>query len=100
MPQISLEVPHSLGLDEAVSRIKRRVELAAEMYRSQVSNLNQQWTDQTLSFGFQAMGMKVAGTMAVEHEKVKVAATIPLAALLFKKAIEERLHQEVGKLLG
>jgi hypothetical protein len=100
MPQISLEVPHKLGLEEAASRLKHRLSLATEMYQSKVSDLSQQWNGHTLSFGFHAMGIKIAGTLAVEHEKVKVAASIPFAAMFFKKTIEERVCLEVGKALG
>lgn len=100
MPQIKLEVPHKLEVEEAALRLKRRIESAREMYQSQVSNLNHQWDGHTFSFGFQAMGMKIAGTLAVEKEKIKVAASIPLAAMFFKKTIEERLGLEVGKALA
>lgn len=99
MPQLSLEVAHELGQEEAARRLKDRIALASDAYGSQVSELSQQWNGHTFTFGFHAMGMKIAGTVAVEHEKVKVAASIPLAAMLFKKTIEDRVRLEVGSLL-
>jgi len=99
MPQLSLEVSHALGQEEAARRLKQRFITACEMYRSQVSNLRQQWDGHTFSFGFHAMGMKIAGTVAVEHARVKLAASLPFAAALFKGAIEDRIRQEVGDLL-
>jgi hypothetical protein len=99
MPQFSVEVPHTLGQEEASKRLKHRLDIASEFYQSKVNALNHQWNGHTLSFGFEAMGMKIAGTMAVDQQSVKVAANLPLAAVLFKKTIEERIRQEVGKML-
>jgi hypothetical protein len=99
MPQLSVEVPHSLGQDEAAQRLKHRMDIASDFYQSKVSDLNHEWDGHMLSFGFQAMGMKFAGTMAVEPQSVKVAANLPLAAMLFKKTIEDRIRLEVGKIL-
>jgi hypothetical protein len=43
--------------------------------------------------------MKVAGTLAVEPANVKLNVDLPFAAMLFKKAIEDRVRQEVGRML-
>jgi hypothetical protein len=100
MPQISLEVPHALSQDEATRRLKQRCDLVGAMYGSHVSELRQEWDGHTLSFGFHAMGMKIAGTVAVELEKVKLAANLPLAAVFLKGTIESRIREEVGGLLA
>jgi hypothetical protein len=99
MPQLTLDVPHALGQDEAAKRLKERFEFASETYKSQVNNLNHGWSDHTFSFDFQAMGMKVAGTLAVEPTLVKLNVNLPLAAMFFKKTIEERVRHEVGRML-
>jgi hypothetical protein len=99
MPQLSIDLPHTLGQEEAARRLKERFEFATEMYRSQLKDFNQQWDDHTFSFGFHAMGMKVAGTLAVEPAQVKLNVNLPLAAMLFKKTIEERVRHEVGRML-
>ena len=46
------------------------------------------------------MGMAVSGRVAVGPEKVKLDADLPLAAMFFKGAIEDRLRQEVGRVLA
>ena len=99
MPQLALEVPHALGQEEAARRLKQRITDASQSYQSQVSDLRQQWDGHTFSFGFLAMGMKVAGTVAVEQARVKLAAELPFAAMLLKGAIEKRIRQEVGEIL-
>ena len=99
MPKLTLEVAHTLGQEEAARRLKQRFADAGQSYQKQVSDLRQQWDGHTFSFGFLAMGMKVAGTVAVEQAKVKLAAELPFAAMLFKGAIEHRIREEVGGML-
>jgi hypothetical protein len=100
MPQLSLEVSHQLGQEEAARRLKDRFDAVSATYQSQVSNLSHQWNGDTFSFDFHTMGMKIAGTVAVEQAKVKLAASLPLAAMLFKKMIEDRIRQEVRQVLA
>jgi len=100
MPRITLEVPHSLGLDEAMRRLKDKFAAARAEHQGNVSNLREEWRDHIFSFAFQAMGMGVSGTVAVGPDQVKVHAELPFAAAFFKGAIEQRLRQEVGVLLA
>ena len=99
MPQLLLDIPHSLGQEEATRRLKEKFAAARAEHQGQVSNFREEWQDHTFSFGFHALGMAVTGTVAVEDAKVKLATTLPLAAAFFKGAIEERLRLEVHKLL-
>ena len=100
MPRITLEVPHSLGLEEAMRRLKDKFAAAKAEHHGHVSQLREEWRDHTLSFALQAMGMGVSGTVAVGPDQVKVDADLPFAAAFFKGAIEQRLRQEVGVLLA
>jgi hypothetical protein len=100
MPQLSLEMPHQLTQEEAARRLKDRFETVTQMYRAQLSELSHQWDGHTFSFDFHTMGMKIAGTVAVEQAKVKLAASLPLAAMLFKGMIEDRIRQEMGQVLA
>lgn len=100
MPQLLLDIPHSIGQDEAMRRLKERFAAASDEYQGQVSNLRQQWEDHTFSFGFQALGMAVTGTVKVEEEQVKLATNLPLAAVFMKGMIESRIREEVDELLA
>jgi hypothetical protein len=99
MPRITLEEPHTLGQDEALKRLKDKFDSARLQYGDQVRNLDEQWTDHTFKFSFNAMGMGVSGTMKVEDRAVKVDAELPFAASFFKGAIESRIRSELGDLL-
>ena len=100
MPRITLEVPHSLGQEEAMRRLKDKFEAAKAEHQGRVSNLREEWRDHTLSFALKAMGMGVSGTVAIEPNRVKLDAELPLAAAFFKAAIEQRLRQEVDVILA
>jgi len=69
-------------------------------YGDQVSELSEEWDGNTLSFGFKAMGMKVSGTLGVEPSQVRLAADLPLAAMMFKGKIEQRVREELDGLLA
>jgi hypothetical protein len=100
MPQLQMEVPHTLGQEEATKRLKDKFGLAKQMYQQHVSDLREEWTDHTLAFGFRAVGMAVPGTLAVEPSAVRIVAELPWAAMLAKGMIEQRIRQELGQILA
>ena len=100
MPSLNMSAAHALGADEALRRLKEKFHAVHQAYGAQVSDLRETWEGNVLSFGFKAMGMKVAGTVTVEDGQVRLAADIPLAALMFRGLIEQRIRQELGALLA
>ena len=91
-----MQIPHTLGREEAARRIKELIPKA----RGLVTDLDEQWRDHTLSFQFKAMGFKVGGNMAVEDTVVNLDIELPLAAMMVKGTIEQRVRQELGTVLG
>ncbi len=100
MPHLTIEVPHALDQAEAVRRLKEQFRLAQETYQSHLSDLEEEWTDNTLRFSFRAVGMRIAGTLAVEASLVRIAVELPLAASLFKGLIQQQVCEELGKILA
>ncbi|MEN6451269.1 MAG: polyhydroxyalkanoic acid system family protein [Thermoguttaceae bacterium] len=100
MPKLTIDVPHSLTPDEAVQRLKQKFAEAKAEYGSRVNNLRDEWTDHTFDFSAEAVGMKVSGRIAVEPRNLRLEMSLPLAAMLFKRTIEDRIRQEVAGLLG
>ena len=91
-----MQVNHALGRDEATRRLKEQAAKA----RDQVTDLEEQWNDHTLTFRFKAMGFGVSGTMAVEDAAVKIDVKLPLAAMMVKGMIEQRLREEITGVLA
>ena len=96
MPHLALEVPHTLGREEATRRLKEQAAKA----RDQVTELEEQWKDHTLAFRFKAMGFGVSGTMAVEDAAVKIDVNLPLAAIVAKGMIEQQLREKITGVLA
>jgi len=100
MPRFAMEVGHTLGQEEAARRLKDKFNSVKEEHGSQVKDLKDQWAGNTFSFGFQAMGMKVEGTVSVEEDRVALDARLPLAAMMLRGKIEARIREELGNLLA
>jgi len=96
MPQLSMQIPHSLGREEATRRVKEQLPKA----QSQVTDFSEQWQDHTLTFHFKAMGFKVGGTLAMEDSSANLHVDLPLAAMMVKGIIEQRVRQELGTVLA
>ena len=99
MPKLNMETPHALARDEVIRRLNEKISDAKDTYGSQVTDLHEQWNDDTLSFSFGAVGMKIAGTVAVEDSAVILDAELPMAAMMFKGMIEGRIREELCALL-
>jgi putative polyhydroxyalkanoic acid system protein len=100
MPSLKLSVPHQLGQEEAVARLRGFMEKVKQRYQNQVSDLEEQWTDNVLDFGFKTYGFQIKGHMAVEPTEVKFDGQIPFAAMMFKGKIEQTIRDEMNKLMG
>jgi hypothetical protein len=100
MPRVAMEVPHTLGQEEATRRLKETSGFLKAAYGAKVSDLDEQWNGNTLSFGFQAAGVKIAGTVTVGQSEVKLEARVPLAAMMLRGVIERKVREELSTLLA
>ncbi len=100
MPRVTQEVPHTLGQEEAMRRVKEKIAEMEQTHRNEYSGLNQQWDGPRLSFEFRVVGMKISGTADVEESQVQLTATVPFAAMMFKGKIERGVSDELGALLA
>ena len=100
MPQIRVETPHSLGRETARQRLQDKFDEVYAQFGSHVDDLQQQWDDHRLTFSFRVTGMNVRGTLAVAEASVSVSADLPFPAMFFKGTIEQRIREELGKILA
>ena len=99
MPKMSFSIPNPVGQEQAIEKLKQFVPKIKERYQGQVSNLEENWTDNTLSFGFTTFGFPIKGSIAVEPSEVKLDGEIPFAAMMFKGKIEQEFKESLNKLL-
>ncbi|MGA2063432.1 MAG: polyhydroxyalkanoic acid system family protein [Thermoguttaceae bacterium] len=100
MPKLTVDVDHALGRDEAARRLKHEIERSNARGELPVTDVTQQWQDYILSFAFQAMGIKVTGTLTVEDNRVVVDAELPLSAMVLKAMIQQQIRHELGQVLA
>lgn len=100
MPKSTVTVGHELGKDEALTRIKGILAQVKQQYGDRITNLEENWTDDGGSFSFQAMGFKMAGSLAVSDTDVAITGDYPWAAKPFQGTIEATLRERAERLLA
>jgi len=100
MPSLSVGVAHALGQEEATKRLKDRFNEVRGSFAQQIDDFEEKWDDHALAFRFKTYGLQVEGTVTSGAEEVRVDAQLPMAAAFFKKTIEQRIREELGKVLS
>jgi hypothetical protein len=100
MPKTNVTIDHSLGKDEALNRLKGMLSQVKESYGNQVSDLQENWTDNGGSFSFKAMGFKISGELLVTDNMVSIDADFPWAAKPFQGTIETTIRERAERLLS
>lgn len=95
MPKINMEIPHQLSAEESRSRLERFTE---SLPKDQVSDLEQSWSGNTLTFGFKTFGIKIAGDLTAADEKLVAAIDLPFSAMMFKGKIETEMKKQLERL--
>jgi len=98
MPQMLIEVPHKLARDEALSRVKQRIEDAKIDSRiGKVTDIKEHWeTPDRLKFAFKVYGFAVDGVLESLPNLVKIDFDLPFAAMMVKGMIENQLTNELS----
>jgi hypothetical protein len=100
MPSYNVSVPHELGQDDALARLRRFLDDVQRDYAAHVRDVRGEWIENRLQFGFVATGLPISGTLVVEETIVHVAGPLPLAAALFRGRIEQTIRDQLQRLLG
>ena len=100
MPKFDLSVPHTLGREEALTRLQGFSDKLQEKYADQISDLEQRWEGDRFEFGFKTFGIKVACALTVEDDKVLVAGDLPMTAAMFKGKITSVIEEQIRRLLN
>ena len=100
MPKSTVTVPHELGKEEALNRIKGILVQAKAQYGDRISDLQETWTTDGGTFSFRAMGFKIGGNLVVTDRDVQITGDYPFAAIPFKGTIETTLRERAERLLA
>ena len=97
MPSFGVEVPHSLGQEAAIERLKNFLDRIVEHYKDQVSKLDGEWNDNVLAFHLKTFGMTLTGNLTVEDDVARVDGQLPFAAVAFRGKIQDSIREELER---
>jgi hypothetical protein len=100
MPKINITVPHQLGQPVATERLHSFLARLKEKHQDQVSNLQEEWTDNSLKFSFKTFGFQFQGLGTVSDTETKIDLDMPFAAMMFKGKIESEIRDTLTRVLA
>jgi len=100
MAKIDIQVPHKLEKNVAASRIKQSIEDAQKQHSGMYQQADTEWDDNTLTFSIKVYGMSISGTLEVTEQFVHLITKLPMAATLYKGTIQEKMQEELAKVLA
>ena len=100
MPNIEMSIPHSIGQEEAMTRIQKLLGNVQQRFAGQLKNVKQDWNNNEGTFSFLVMNMPVSGKLSVNSNDVALDGKLPLAASLFQGKIKEVIMEEAKKVLS
>lgn len=100
MPRFDVTVPHTLGRETAVERLKGFSEQIRQQMGDQVTDLEQSWDGDQLTFGFTTFGFRITGDLTVGDDAVTVKGELPFAAAMFKGKITSSIEEQLQKILA
>jgi hypothetical protein len=93
-------VPHQLGRDEALNRLKNLLTDMKAQYGDKVTDLQENWTDEGGTFSFKAMGFKLSGALQVTDNEMRLNGDFPWAAKPFQGTVEATIRERAERLLA
>jgi hypothetical protein len=100
MPGFSVDVPHPLDQQAAVSKLAGLMGALQTKYKDVASDIQGNWAENVLNFSLKVMGFTVSGKVTVQDQLAKVEGQLPLAAAMFRGRIEESIKSEMQKELS
>lgn len=99
MPTFAVSVPHGLDRASATARMAGMMDRVRQKFPNQVSNIEESWEGNVMTFRFTTYGFPIQGKAFVEDAQVRLEGELPFAAAMFKGRIEASIRDEVVKIL-
>ena len=102
MPKpLVVTISHSLGREEAVSRLRGRIGMARQILsKYKVAVVRDEWTGDRLDFGVSALGQTVQGAVDVLDDFVRIEIQLPWLLAAFAERIQTLVKKKAPLLLG
>lgn len=95
---VLVTIPHSLGRDEAMRRLKSGLGSASSSLP--ILKIDEEtWTDNRLAFRFTALGQTAQGTADVEDDSVRIEVVLPWFLQKMAEAVQSTIKSRAQILL-
>jgi hypothetical protein len=99
MTSLKMNIPHQLSQEEALLRIKHLLGKLKQEQKDKISNVTEDWKDETGNFGFTTYGYDLSGIIKVQPDSIDIDANVPFAISIFKGKIKEIIDKKTRELL-
>ena len=96
---LTVSVPHRLGKDEAVRRLKGGMSNMASKLGALITIEQEVWSGDTLTFQMRGFGQSAAGTIAVFEDSIRIDVMLPWLLAKLGARLLPALKKETALLL-
>jgi hypothetical protein len=94
-----VEIPHQLGKDEALRRLKGGLARASSQYGNMLQVHEEIWSGDRLSFRVEALRQMASGTVDVREDNVRIEVTLPWLLARLASGIQSAIRQSGARML-
>jgi hypothetical protein len=99
MSNIEIKIPHTIGQEEALKRIKGLMTNLNVEHSKTIKNVKEEWSGQEGNFSFSAKGFQVSGKIYVGVDTVRISSRLPLVLSFYKNTITKTIWAKGTELL-
>lgn len=100
MSSLSLNIPHQLPKEEALTRIKGLLQNLKTDHADMIADVKEEWNGDEGKFAFSAKGFDLSGLIKVTGSGVDIDAKVPFAVSLFSGKIKSLITEKANALLA
>ena len=93
-----INVPHYTDKETAKRRLDETMESLLQQHGSMATDIERQWTGDTLGFSFKARGFNIKGTVEVTDSEVILDGKLPLIAKPFEPRVRSTVEREAKQI--
>jgi hypothetical protein len=94
-----VEIPHRLGKDEAVNRLKGGLSRASSQYGNLLQVHEEVWSGDRLSFRVEALRQIASGTVDVQEDSVRIEVALPWLLARLASGIQSAIRTSGTRML-
>ena len=100
MSYLEIKIPHELEQEEAMRRVKDKLESLKNIYGDKVNNLSEERDIHAGTISFHTMGFKITINLYVGVDLVRLSSRLPFFLSVYRKKIESVISQQGRELLA